>query len=74
MIEYSGESLQTFTETLSSNVSTWWNQNGGTDSMSPGVSTVVYAVALNDIMTQNSSLQYYTGKLLKNLDILFGTK
>lgn len=47
MVAYSGESLQTFTEMLSSNVSTWWNQNGGTDNMSPGASTAVYAETLS---------------------------
>ncbi len=44
--EYSGASLQTFTDTLSASVSTWWNQNGGTNNMSPGPTSATNGVVL----------------------------
>ena len=46
--EYSGASLHTLTETLCSRVSTWWNQNGGTTSISPGPTSATLELTLGE--------------------------
>ena len=59
---YSGASLHTFTDTLCSRVSTWWNQNGGTTSMSPGSTSATHDPSLRE--ERERELQRLTSQLV----------